>query len=207
MSRGSRTDRRTFLRTCGGAFALPCAIPAPTSAFPREPRKDQRPNILLVFDDQLRRDVCGVYGGGQNITTPHIDRLGSQGVVFTNAVSSCPLCAPFRGMLHTGRYPTHSGIVMNFLDACPEQNPDSLAQVFGRAGYDTCFIGKWHLAAGYCKGMGKYAPDAKRMRALQEANPESEFFPRAPTASVMPAGKLSTSTWPLTTTGTTKMKR
>ena len=69
---------------------------------------------------------------------------------------------------------------MNFLDACPEQNPDSLAEVFGRAGYDTCFIGKWHLAAGYCKGMGKYAPDAKRMRALQEANPDAEFVPPGP---------------------------
>lgn len=179
MSRG-RPNRRTFLRTCGSAFALPCTVPAHTSALPLEKRKDHRPNVLLVFDDQLRRDVCGIYGGGQNIATPHIDRLGSQGVVFTNAISSCPLCAPFRGMLHTGRYPTHSGIVMNFLEASPEQNPDCLAHVFGGAGYDTCFIGKWHLAAGRCKGMGKYAPDAERMRVLQKANPEAEFVPPGP---------------------------
>jgi arylsulfatase A-like enzyme len=52
-----------------------------------------RPNVLIVFNDQLRADVCGVYGG-QNITTPNIDRLAKEGIVFTNSVSTCPLCTP-----------------------------------------------------------------------------------------------------------------
>jgi arylsulfatase A-like enzyme len=176
---GGRTDRREFLRACGGALALSGTARADNTAL-GVAREMGRPNVLVVFDDQLRKDVCGAYGGGQNISTPHIDRLADQGVVFTNATSCCPLCTPFRGMLHTGRYPTHTGIVLNFVEVSAEQNPDCLAHVFSREGYDTCFIGKWHLAAGRCKGAGRYAPDVARIRALNQANPEREFVPPGP---------------------------
>jgi arylsulfatase A-like enzyme len=111
----------------------------------------QKPNVLFVFPDQLRADMCGVYGG-RNIATPNIDRLASEGVVFTNSVSTCPLCTPYRGMLQTGRYPTHSGIIINFVEASHAQSPHCLADLFGAAGYQTGYIGKWHLAAGVHKG-------------------------------------------------------
>jgi len=143
-----------------------------------------RPNVLVVFDDQLRADVCGVYGG-RNITTPNIDRLAQQGVAFDNALSTCPLCTPFRGMLQTGRYPTHTGIVLNWVDVNPRQR--GIAHIFREAGYRTGFIGKWHLAAGYRKRAGKHsagAGDAERIRrACAEyvrENPEPEYVPPGP---------------------------
>lgn len=137
-------DRRAFLRLAAAGtagMALPgCGGPGPA----------QKPNVLFVFPDQLRANMCSVYGG-RNIATPNIDRLASEGVVFTNSVSTCPLCTPYRGMLQTGRYPTHSGIIINFVEASHAQNPHCLADVFSAAGYETGYIGKWHLAAGVQK--------------------------------------------------------
>lgn len=173
---GGMIDRRTFLRTTA-AGAAAAALPG-CSAGGRSGR-GRRPNVIILFDDQLRADVCGVYGG-RNITTPHIDRLASEGVRFTRSISSCPLCTPFRGMLHTGRYPTHSGIVMNFVEANPVQNPNSLARVFAEAGYDTGFIGKWHLSAGWRKREGRFEPDQAAIAAYREVNPETEFLPPGP---------------------------
>ena len=122
-------------------------------------------------------NMCSVYGG-RNITTPNIDRLASEGVVFTNSVSTCPLCTPYRGMLQTGRYPTHSGIIINFVEASPAQNPHCLADVFGAAGYATGYIGKWHLAAGVQQGTPASAV-ATRL-ADEPANPEYDFVAPGP---------------------------
>jgi arylsulfatase A-like enzyme len=136
-----------------------------------------RPNVLFVFDDQLRADACSVYGG-VNIETPHIDRLAAEGMRFTNALSTYPLCTPYRAMLQTGRYPTHSGSIMNFTEVNPDQR--CIAHVFADAGYDTGFIGKWHLAAGWRKHEGLLEPDRGRVRAYREEHPETEFVPPGP---------------------------
>jgi len=143
-----------------------------------------RPNVVVVFDDQLRADVCGVYGG-QNITTPNIDRLAEQGITFNNAFSTCPLCTPFRGMLQTGRYPTHSGVVLNWIEVNPNQR--CIAHVFRDAGYETGFIGKWHLAAGARKKTVKHVMTPKQqkrnsemMQAYARVNPETEYVPPGP---------------------------
>ena len=109
--------RRTFIKTAAAGTA---ALTIPGC---RQAGSGKRPNVLFFFDDQLRADVCGVYGG-RNIATPNIDRLASQGVTFSNSISSCPLCTPYRGMVMTGRYPTHSGIIMNFVEANQIQNPN-----------------------------------------------------------------------------------
>lgn len=170
---GKIMDRRTFLKkaTAGAAaMTLPGCL---RRGF------DKKPNILFLFVDQLRADVCGVYGG-RNIQTPHIDRLAGQGATFINAVSSCPLCTPYRGMVQTGRYPTHSGIVMNFVEASPVQNPHCLANVFGAYGYDTGFIGKWHLSSGWRREEGLYEPDPAAVKAYREKNPETEYVAPGP---------------------------
>jgi arylsulfatase A-like enzyme len=133
-----------------------------------------KPNVLFFFADQFRADVCGVYGG-RNIATPNIDRLASEGVVFTSSVSSCPLCTPYRGMVQTGRYPTHSGILFNFVEASHVQNPNCMADVFGAAGYETGFIGKWHLSSGWRHEEGLYRPDSDAVAAYQSKNPETEY--------------------------------
>ena len=166
-------DRREFLKLAAAGTAL-MTIPGC-----RRPGPGTKPNVLFVFDDQLRADVCGVYGG-RDIATPHIDRLASQGVVFTNSVSSCPLCTPYRGMVQTGRYPTHSGIVMNFVEANAVQNPHCLADVFHAAGYETGFIGKWHLASGWRREEGLYERDPDAVQAYRQKNPETEYVPPGP---------------------------
>ena len=92
-----------------------------TTSEPKEPADVERPNVLFVFYDQYRPDIIGAYCGGQNITTPNLDRLAREGMLFTNALSTTPVCTPYRGMLMTGRYPTHTGIMLNFLEANTSQ--------------------------------------------------------------------------------------
>jgi arylsulfatase A-like enzyme len=147
------TTRREFL---GGAAAVTLAAMSGCAMNPGK-RGGPRPNVLFVFADQLRADVCGGYGDPdlKNIRTPHIDELASQGVTFTHALSTTPKCTPYRGMLMTGRHPTHTGLVVNFVNASPQQNPNCIGNLFSRAGYDTGFIGKWHLAAGGWRNPGK----------------------------------------------------
>jgi len=117
----------------------------------------QKPNILFVFADQLRSHALGCYGNDQ-LSTPNIDRLAEEGVLFTNAISTAPVCGPFRGMLMTGNFPMKNGMVLtdHFL-----RNPTPyFAEVCQSAGYRTGYIGKWHLD-GYDRG--GYIPPERRL--------------------------------------------
>jgi arylsulfatase A-like enzyme len=166
-------DRRAFLQVAAAGTAT-LAVPGCGGLVPA-----RQPNVLFVFADQLRADACSVYGG-KTIATPNVDRLAGEGVLFTNSVSSCPLCTPYRGMVQTGRYPTHSGVVMNFIEASPVQNPNCLANLFHRAGYQTGFIGKWHLAAGHRREEGVDQPHADQDAAYQRKTPEPEYVAPGP---------------------------
>jgi arylsulfatase A-like enzyme len=119
--------------------------------------KPQKPNILFIFADQLRSQELSCYGG-VNIETPNLDRLADEGLRMTNAISTYPICTPFRGMLMTGLYPLHSGISNNDHPL----NPDlpSFAKACKEAGYNTAYIGKWHL-----DGLGRsaYIPQERRL--------------------------------------------
>lgn len=157
--------------------------------------KKEQPNVLFIFADQLRRQALGCYGE-TNITTPNLDRLAGEGVKFTNAISSCPLCTPYRGMLQTGRYPSHTGIMMNWINPNPDEY--CIAEAFRDNGYRTGFIGKWHLISGAFTANGTYKKwisdgkggfktdpewNSKRrqlQRAYVEANPEPEYVPPGP---------------------------
>ena len=167
------TDRRTFL---GLAAAGTASMVLPGCG---EEEPPQKPNVLFVFPDQLRANMCSVYGG-RNIVTPNIDRVASEGVVFTNSVSTCPLCTPYRGMLQTGRYPTHSGLIINFVEASPAQNPQCLADVFGAAGYATGYIGKWHLAVGVNEGHSLDGPRAPDVDCGQADETDLDFIAPGP---------------------------
>ncbi len=182
-----KMSRSKFLKSIGlggAGLMMPTIIHGSSrriqAAKAAQAKVNGQPNILIIFDDQLRRDAIGVFGGGFNFTTPNIDRLSNEGTNFRNSVSTCPLCTPFRGMLMTGRYPTHSGIIFNFEQASPKQNPHCLANVFDAAGYDTGFIGKWHLASGYRVGNGLYKYNAQAENAYRKKHPNSEFVPPGP---------------------------
>src|ERR1043166_8457289 len=102
------------------------------------------PNVLFFFPDQVRACETG-YNGGKNIPTPNIDRFASQGMKFTNALSTCPLCTPYRAMLQTGRWPTLSGGVMNWINL--PSTGQSMGDVFTPGGYETGLLGKVPLGA------------------------------------------------------------
>lgn len=101
-----------------------------------------KPNLLFVFADQLRASSVG-YAGEESVRTPNIDAFAESGTVYTNAVSMLPVCGPYRGSLITGRTPLSTGLLIN--DVALETSETSIGHCFKQAGYDTAYIGKWHL--------------------------------------------------------------
>ncbi|MEA1951434.1 MAG: sulfatase [Planctomycetota bacterium] len=115
-----------------------------------------RPNVVFILTDQWRGQATG-YAGDVNAKTPNIDRLAGHGVRFGHAVSGCPVCSPYRGSLMTGRYPLGHGVFLN--DVQLNNDAVALAQAFGGAGYQTAFIGKWHLDG---HGRSSFIPPERR---------------------------------------------
>lgn len=99
-------------------------------------------NIVFVFTDQLRLQSLG-YAGDPNIETPNIDRLASECVNCVNALSGTPVCSPYRASLMTGQYPLTHGVFVNDVQLKPKG--PSIAETFASNGYDTAYIGKWHI--------------------------------------------------------------
>lgn len=105
---------------------------------------DSRPNIIFYFTDQQRADTCGCYGQKLNIT-PHLDSLAKEGVLFEKAFTPQPVCGPCRALFQTGRYATDTGCFRNNIMLPP--GIKTLADYIEEAGYQTAYIGKWHLAS------------------------------------------------------------
>ena len=114
------------------------------------------PNLIFVFPDQMRYQATG-FAGDPNVQTPHLDRLAETSLNFTMAVSGCPVCSPARASLLTGQYPDRHGVFVN--DVCLSDDPVSLAEAFKAGGYDTAYIGKWHLDG---HGRSNYIPPERR---------------------------------------------
>ncbi|MEZ5354095.1 MAG: sulfatase [Bryobacteraceae bacterium] len=137
-------NRRTFL---GSPAAL-----AGASLQTRAPGGGSRPNVIWLFADQHRAQALSC-NGDPNVSTPNIDNLSSLGVNFTRAVSSFPLCCPFRGSVLTSRWAHHCVVGHEY--ALPEGQP-TIAKPFHDAGYHTAYFGKWHLA-GHKEATGRGA--------------------------------------------------
>jgi arylsulfatase A-like enzyme len=112
----------------------------------------KQPNLLFVFTDQQSFDMLGVAGNSQ-VLTPNLDQLAGEGVHFTNAISNCPICSPYRGMLMSGQHPLYNGCWTNDTPLLPD-NGLTFAQALGQAGYETAYIGKWHLYGGGTRDTG-----------------------------------------------------
>jgi len=104
----------------------------------------RKPNIVFVLTDQWRAQATG-YSGDPNLIgkTPNLDRIAESGINFRNAVSTTPVCTPYRAALLTGQYPTTTGMIFNDLHL-PEE-AYTMAEMFKESGYTTAYIGKWHL--------------------------------------------------------------
>lgn len=103
-----------------------------------------KPNLIYIMADQLRYQSLG-YAGDKLAKTPNIDKLASECVDLCNAVSGHPVCAPYRASLFTGKYTTSTGMVINEI----RLNTDHkfFADVLNENGYETAYIGKWHMYA------------------------------------------------------------
>lgn len=107
-----------------------------------EAKPVQKPNIVFVFADQYRSMEMGCYGSDA-VKTPNFDRLAREGVQFTHAISTYPVCSPYRAMLLTGNYPVKNGMVTN--DHFMHNPTPYFAEVCKSEGYATGYIGKWHI--------------------------------------------------------------
>ena len=120
---------------------------------------ENKPNLMVILADQLRRDALGC-NGDRHVRTPHIDALARTGVSFSNACSTYPICVPFRFSLLTGEY-AHSRYVPA-IDWRMSPAERTLAHEFGETGYETVYIGKWHLYGGGGVGPQRDLRDVNR---------------------------------------------
>ncbi len=104
----------------------------------------KKPNIVFYFSDQQRFDTCGCYGQTLPIT-PNLDLLAQEGVRFEMAFTPQPVCGPCRAIFQTGLYPTTTGCFRNNI-ALP-LDVKTVADYYHEHGYETAYIGKWHLAS------------------------------------------------------------
>ena len=102
----------------------------------------KQPNIIFILTDQWRASALG-YAGNDVVQTPRLDKFAESAINFKNAVSVLPVCTPYRASLMTGRYPTNTGMFINDLYLPSEEL--CMAEIFGKAGYNTAYLGKWHL--------------------------------------------------------------
>jgi len=103
----------------------------------------ERPNFVFVMTDSQGANVVGCYGRPE-LGTPCIDRLGSEGVRYARAYTSCPVCTPARAGIFTGTFPHTAGAWTNTVSL--SDTTVTMGQRFRDAGYATAYVGKWHLA-------------------------------------------------------------
>jgi len=116
----------------------------------------EHPNFLFILIDDLGWMDLGCYGSSF-YETPNLDKLASEGIRFTNAYASCPVCSPTRASILTGKYPATLGLTQfiggstegkliepPYIDHLP-LNEMSLATTLKENGYQTWHVGKWHL--------------------------------------------------------------
>lgn len=105
---------------------------------------EHRPNIIVIVVDDLRWDELGV-AGHPFLETPNIDGLAREGAFFTNAFHSVPLCSPNRASILTGQYPSRHGIIDNVARNRMSHHLATFPQALQDDGYETAFLGKWHM--------------------------------------------------------------
>ena len=105
-----------------------------------------RPNIIFYFSDQQRWDTVN------EEATPNLMQLAREGIQFENSYTCQPVCGPARACLQTGMYATQCGCYWNGVPLPQTIRP--MAEYFNEAGYETAYVGKWHLASDRLPNVG-----------------------------------------------------
>lgn len=132
------------------ALSLVMSILAAACTPTPPPSPPPRPNVLVILTDDQRWDALGVVQREQGeaalfpwFKTPNLDRLAAEGARFRNAFVTTSLCSPSRASFLSGRYARRHGVLDNFTEY-PQDLP-SYPRRLKEAGYETAYIGKWHM--------------------------------------------------------------
>jgi uncharacterized sulfatase len=127
----------------------------------------KKPNVLIIYTDQQSSWTLGCYGGTL-IVTPHIDRIAKEGIRLDDYFVNSAVCTPSRGCMMTGRYPSFHGAFRNNEPLGTDER--TLGHLFAEQGYETAYMGKWHLDgdpypgwAGETAGAGRGFADHRYM--------------------------------------------
>jgi arylsulfatase A-like enzyme len=160
----SHASRREMLR------AVPSSLTALAAASVSQPAEgasqaanSSRPNIVLIISDQFRADCIGAMGENPMNLTPNLDAMARKGVLFRSAFCNQPVCAPARGSIFTGQYPSRHGVWKNGIALPPSSK--TIASTLRESGYSANYIGKWHLGGNEVPGnkekLGPVAPELR----------------------------------------------
>jgi arylsulfatase A-like enzyme len=154
------------------------------------------PNIIIILTDDLGYQDVG-FNGSTDIKTPFIDEIAKNGVKFTNAYVTYPVCGPSRAGLITGRYQDRFGFSRNPLFTPKDSlsglplSEQTIAEALKTADYKTMAIGKWHLGAhesqrplnrgfdeffGFLSGGHKYFPEQYTRNDISEVNSQFDAY-------------------------------
>ena len=133
------------------AFSFAIVLTMGLVMVPTASAQSKQPNVVLMLADNLGYGDVGAYGAGEvrGMPTPNLDRLAAQGLRFTQFLVE-PGCTPSRAGLMTGRYSIRSGLSKILLRGTTntlKAEEVTLAEVFKSRGYDTAYMGKWHLGS------------------------------------------------------------
>ena len=113
------------------------------------------PNIIFILADDMGYGDVGAFNPEGKIKTPHLDQLASEGMMFTDAHTTSSVCTPTRYGLLTGRYNWRSrlkkGVLGGASNALIPKDRSTVASILKKAGFQTAFIGKWHLGWNFVK--------------------------------------------------------
>ena len=119
-----------------------------------------QPNLIIIHTDEhsfrtlgcyrvlMTEDQANIWGKGNNVETPNIDRIADEGAIATSYYCASPVCTPSRASLLTGLYPQLTGAHKNGLNL--RDDIPTFATLLQAQGYATSYVGKWHLA-GHAK--------------------------------------------------------
>lgn len=135
-------------------------------------RDKSYPNIIFILADDLGYGDVGCYGS-EKIPTPHMDKIASEGIKFTDAHSSSAVCSPSRYSIITGRYNWRSslkrGVLWGYSWPIIEKERQTIGSILKKNGYHTAAIGKWHL------GLKWPTPNYQPIMNLMERKPNVDY--------------------------------